>query len=63
METDRWERIKDELEVKNMDYLAKGICNLKVHIENMKKYLDNVIVCLNKFIYDTIVNTFMPKFI
>ena len=44
--------LKDELEVKNMDYLAKGICNLKVHIENMKKYLDNVIVCLNKFIYD-----------
>ena len=35
-----------------MDYLAKGICNLKVHIENMKKYLDNVIVCLNKFVYD-----------
>ena len=44
--------LKDELEVKNMDYLAKGICNLKVHIENMKKYLDNVIVCLNKFVYD-----------
>ena len=44
--------MKDELNIKNMKYLAKGICNLKVHVENMKKYLDNVIVCLNKFIYD-----------
>lgn len=43
---------KDELDVKNMDYLKKGICNLKVHIENMKKYLDNVVICLNKFISD-----------
>ena len=43
---------KDELNNKNMDYLKKGICNLKVHIENMKKYLDNVIVCLNKFAFD-----------
>ena len=43
---------KDELNTKNMDYLKKGICNLKVHIENMKKYLDNVVICLNKFISD-----------
>ena len=43
---------KDELKQKNMDYLKKGICNLKVHIENMKKYLDNVIICLNKFAFD-----------
>ena len=43
---------KDELNNKNMDYLKKGICNLKVHIENMKKYLDNIIVCLNKFAFD-----------
>ena len=43
---------KDELNKKNMDYLKKGICNLKVHIENMKKYLDNVVICLNKFISD-----------
>ncbi len=44
---------KDELENENMDYLKQGICNLKVHIENMKKYLDNVIVCLNKFSFDS----------
>ena len=43
---------KDELNTKNMNYLKKGICNLKVHIENMKKYLDNVVICLNKFISD-----------
>ena len=43
---------KDELNTKNMDYLKTGICNLKVHIENMKKYLDNVVICLNKFISD-----------
>lgn len=43
---------KDELNIKNLDYLCKGICNLKVHIENMKKYLDNVIVCLNRFSFD-----------
>ena len=43
---------KSELNTKNMDYLEKGICNLKVHIENMKKYLDNIIVCLNKFSFD-----------
>ncbi len=40
---------KDELNYKNMKYLEKGACNLKVHIENMRKYLDNIVVCLNKF--------------
>ena len=43
---------KDELNIKNMEYLKKGICNLEVHIENMKKYLDNIVVCLNKFNFD-----------
>ena len=43
---------KDALSSAGMDYLKKGICNLKVHILNMKKYLDNVIVCLNKFAFD-----------
>ena len=44
---------KDELNKADMEYLKQGICNLKVHIENMKKYLDNVIICLNKFDSDT----------
>lgn len=43
---------KDELNHKNMDYLEKGICNLRVHIENMKKYLDNIVICLNRFDFD-----------
>ena len=43
---------KDELNIKNMEYLKKGICNLEVHIKNMKKYLDNIVVCLNKFDFD-----------
>ena len=45
---------KNELNQNNLEYLKKGICNLKVHIENMKKYLDNIIVCLNKFSSDTL---------
>ena len=45
---------KDELDQENMDYLGKGMCNLGVHIENMKKYLDNVIICLNRFSFDTL---------
>ena len=36
------------------DSLKKGISNLKVHILNMKKYLDNIIICLNKFKNDSI---------
>ena len=44
---------KEELKNANLDYLKKGICNLRVHILNMKKYLDNVIVCLNKFSFDS----------
>ena len=35
------------------DDITKGIENLKFHIENMKKYNDNVIVSLNKFDDDT----------
>ena len=29
--------------------LEDGICNLKYHIDNMKKYCDNIVVALNKF--------------
>ena len=43
---------KEDLNDKNMNYLEKGICNLKVHIQNMKKYVDNLVVCLNKFVSD-----------
>lgn len=43
---------KDELNHKDIGYLEKGICNLGVHIENMKKFLDNIVICLNKFDFD-----------
>jgi len=35
------------------DNLKSGIVNLDKHVKNMKKYLDNVLVCLNKFTMDT----------
>lgn len=36
-----------------IDKLKSGIVNLEAHIVNMKKYLNNVVVCLNKFSNDT----------
>lgn len=45
---------KEEIEIPNLEYLKKGIINLKTHIENIKKFTDNIIVCLNKFDSDTI---------
>ena len=36
-----------------IDVLKSGIVNLDVHVKNMKKYLNNVLVCLNKFNTDT----------
>ena len=44
---------KEELKDENIKYLKKGICNLEAHVENMKKYSNHVIVCLNKFDTDT----------
>ena len=44
---------KEELINENIEYLEKGICNLQVHIENMKLYTENIIICLNKFYSDT----------
>ena len=36
-----------------LEKLKSGLVNLGAHISNMKKYLDNVLVCLNKFTLDT----------
>jgi formate--tetrahydrofolate ligase len=44
---------KEKINEKNMECLKNGICNLKVHISNMKKYLDNIIICINKFDLDS----------
>ena len=37
----------------DIDILKSGIVNLDAHVKNMKKYLDNLLVCLNKFNDDT----------
>lgn len=43
----------ENLSVENADALKKGICNLGVHISNMRKYAIPVIVTLNHFETDT----------
>ena len=42
---------KSDIYLENNEALIKGIANLARHVENMKKYVDNVMVCLNR--YDT----------
>lgn len=44
---------KNELRYENMEALESGISNLKAHIENMKTFTDDIIVCLNQFDTDT----------
>lgn len=43
----------DELASENLEYLEKGFKNLKTHIENMKKFGNNILVAINKFATDT----------
>jgi len=43
----------DMLASENLDYLEKGFKNLQIHIENMKKFGNNIIVAINKFATDT----------
>jgi formate--tetrahydrofolate ligase len=44
---------KAELTGENVDALEKGLVNLKVHIENMKKFGVPVVVAINKFHTDS----------
>lgn len=44
---------KEELNIPNLEALAKGIVNLEKQIENMKKYNVPVVVAINKFITDS----------
>lgn len=44
---------KEELNIPNVEALAKGIVNLEKQIENMKKYNVPVVVAINKFITDS----------
>ena len=43
----------ENLKSENADALKKGICNLGVHISNMRKYGVPIVVALNKFDTDT----------
>ncbi len=44
---------KEELQTPSVDYLQAGMDNIRVHIENMKKYSNHVIVCINQFHTDS----------
>ena len=43
----------DNLADENLDYLKIGFKNLRIHIENMKKFGKNIVVAINKFATDT----------
>ncbi|MCI5943724.1 MAG: formate--tetrahydrofolate ligase, partial [Eubacterium sp.] len=44
---------KADLATENLDALAKGICNLEKHIENLQKFGVPIVVTLNSFVTDT----------
>lgn len=44
---------KDNIINENIDAIKIGIKNLETHIKNMQKYTKNIIICLNKFGFDT----------
>lgn len=54
---------KADLNQENLEALAKGIVNLKKHVENLQKYGVPVVVTLNAFVSDTQAETdFVQKF-
>lgn len=44
---------KEDLQKENLEALKKGSQILKVHVENMKKYSNHVVICVNHFESDT----------
>ena len=44
---------KEDINKESISYIEKGICNLKAHIDNMKKFNSNILVVLNKYNTDT----------
>lgn len=44
---------KKDINIESLDALKQGIVNLERHIENISKYTKNIVVCLNKFEFDT----------
>lgn len=45
--------LKENLEIADKDAVEKGLCNLKKHIENVKRQCKNLVVALNRFEKDT----------
>lgn len=45
--------VKDNLNISNVEALAKGICNLEKQVENIKKFNVTPVVAINKFITDS----------
>lgn len=44
---------KEEIAKENIDYIKKGFINLKTHVENVKKFTSNIVICLNRYNTDT----------
>lgn len=44
---------KEEITKENIDYIKKGFINLKTHVENVKKFTTNIVICLNRYNTDT----------
>lgn len=44
---------KEEINIPNIEYLKKGICNLEAHINNLKKFTNQLLVVLNRFDTDS----------
>lgn len=44
---------KDNINEENLEAVARGISNLRTHILNMLKYTKNIVVCLNRFGFDS----------
>lgn len=45
---------QEDIRKPNIDALNKGLSNLQVHIENMRKYNVNMVVCINEYSTDTV---------
>lgn len=44
---------KEEILTPSVEKVKEGLSNLQAHVENLKKYTQNIIVCLNKYTSDT----------
>ena len=44
---------KEDMNKENIEAIKIGIENLHTHIMNMQKYTKNILICLNRFNYDT----------